>query len=154
MTFERNIVVGLLVVLLLAGIACGPKNGDMPVVYVEKDITSDLMVRPGTWEVGEIKRCELASRATPFLSPGEKDLLLCGMPTSLLWLESKPSGEQTVKYPQLVEQGKQARHYLYNHAKTFAVAFHNNGQKEPWIDGKGYDTFWQCKRTGDGISCE
>jgi hypothetical protein len=68
-------------VLLLAHIGCGPKNQDMLVAYVRGNYAYG--VKPGTWDLNEVKECGMANRA---LLPDKRwDLLVCGAETQAAW---------------------------------------------------------------------
>lgn len=136
--------------LLLLNCGCGPKGRNVQVAYVKGSVYERLY--PGTWETGEIKKCELASGTSVAPDATKGDLLLCDIETWVVWSGTGPS-ELDTKYPQLVEQAKNQRSYLYDQAKIFRVNFHNSGHDEPWVNRKGHDTFWDCQKTADRIEC-
>jgi hypothetical protein len=131
---NRIAALAVLVVVVLTG--CGSRSKAMPVSYMEGDFES---VKAATWEMGEIKKCEMAGRTS---SPPDArgDLLLCDVDTWVAWSQGKfnPAMKSAV----------------YDDAKMFSVRIRGAGHDEPWVSGNGHDTFWQCKKTADGIDCQ
>jgi len=85
------------------------------------------------WDVGEIKKCERAS-GTSVAPDNRGDVLLCDSGPQVDWIQSH-------------------RDAVYESAKTYSVVLLTNGKDEPWVSGKGHDTFWQCKKTANDIEC-
>ncbi len=104
----------------------------MPVVYMRGN-TADGM-RQGTWDYGEVKECQIASRSTQ--PPDNRgDLLLCGPDTEYVWNISWLR-------PDLKTQ-------IYEGARTFRVTFRSAGRSS-----RTRDTWWKCQRTPDAIHCD
>jgi hypothetical protein len=131
----------LLAACLLLLTACGPKTQELKVVYVRGDF-AHLM--PDTWEAGETKDCQFASR-TSVAPDGRGDLFLCGIHSGVLWVATKFAAQ----IPAL----SHTRDVFYEDAKTFPVAIHGTGQDQPWVDGSGHSAHWQCKKMADRIDC-
>jgi hypothetical protein len=106
----------------------------MLVAYAQGDIFLPAL-RPGSWQVGETRRCEIASRGS--LRPDKgRDLLLCGDTTQLAWSQTWLRGD--------------IRNQIYDAAKALKVSFHSAGHS----GRKGTSPWWQCGRTSEGIDCE
>jgi hypothetical protein len=106
----------------------------MLVAYVQGDIfLPDLQL--GTWNFGETKRCEIASRGT--IPPDKRgDLLLCGDKTQLAWSQTWLRGDIKTQ--------------IYEAAKTQFVNFHSIGHGGT----RGGRVWWQCTKSSAGIDCE
>jgi hypothetical protein len=77
---HRLRAVGIGLLLIVAG-GCRPQNQNMLVAYVTGDVFLPNL-RPGNWNFGETKQCEIASRGSVPPDKG-RDLLLCGDSTRL-----------------------------------------------------------------------
>ena len=85
------------------------------------------------WDTGEIKDCEKASGTS--VAPDRRgDVLLCDSDVHVAWIRSQ-------------------KDEVYAAARTYSVTFLSSGKDEPWVVGPGHDTFWDCKKTADGIEC-
>ncbi len=89
----------------------------------------------GTWNYGETRECQLASRS--FQPPDTRgDVLFCGSDTELAW--------------NLGWLRPDLRNKIYENARLLKVSFRSSGHssrnKDPW---------WICKRNGeDEIACD
>ena len=121
-----------MVLLILVAAGCTPKDGTMKVAYM--CFNADYSMRPGIWNEGETKECQIASRST---EPPDKrgDLLICGNSTqtgwSISWLR-----------PDIKSQ-------IYENASTMSVTFHSAGHSS-----KVQDTWWSCKRIHENVRCD
>jgi len=140
MVFKNSIVLGkltrgliaLLPVLMLGG--CRPADQRMLVAYVRGSWV--IGVTPGTWNVGETKDCEIASRS-PILPDSRGDVLLCGEVTRETWG---------------LAAGNDLRSQIYEAATPRDVAFVNSGH--PMYSGSKFThTLWQCERAGEDLRC-
>jgi len=129
-------------VCLLLLTACSPKTQELKVVYERGDYAH---LTPDTWEAGEAKECQFASR-TSVAPDGRGDLFLCGTDSGVAWVVTKFAGQ--------FAEVSHARDVLYEDAKTFPVAIHGAGHDEQWVDGSGHGTYWQCKKMADRIDCQ
>jgi hypothetical protein len=113
----------------------------MPVAFAAGDFLIDL--RPGTWDIGEVKDCEVATNKG-------KELLLCGTNMSITWsmlsTEERSGGEKG-------SQATAHKSEIYLTAKTFPVTFH--GENTPLVlsTGERFPKAWKCQRIADGIDC-
>jgi len=86
------------------------------------------------WELGERKKCQLASESSP--SSGKNaDLLLCGEKATLAW-------QQTWLREDI-------RKSIYDLAHQEMVCFHSGGNG----GGRVTPRWWACTRVIDGIDC-
>ena len=145
--WQAVIISPIIAISLLAVAGCS-KPADMPVAFAAAgSLQYDL--RPGTWDVGEVKDCEVATHTDKYADKG-KDLLLCGMNVQLAWSGAEKSDG---------EKGSEAKDHNYEilislNAKTFAVTFH--GKNTPLAvlsNGESLPKTWRCQRTADGIDC-
>ena len=114
--------------------ACKPKSQEMLVTYVQGDVFwPDL--KPGTWKIGEVQRCEIASRGS---EPPDKrgDILLCGEKTQLAWSQTWLRGD--------------IRNQIYDAARKRPVRFSSTGHAAD----VGDSPWWACRRTPETIDCE
>ena len=121
------------IVLVILEAGCAPKDRSMPVAYI-KDGYAMYGVKPDTWDYGEVKECQIASRSTQ--RPDERgDLLLCGAATMTAW------GMSWLR-PDFKSQ-------IYQNARTFAVTFRSAGHSSRF-----HDTRWWCQRRPESINCD
>jgi hypothetical protein len=85
------------------------------------------------WDTGEIKTCERAS-GTSVTPDSRGEVLLCDSDSQVAWIQSH-------------------RDAVYEVARMYSVVFLTSGKDEPWVSGRGHDTFWQCKKTTSDIEC-
>jgi hypothetical protein len=106
----------------------------MSVAYVQGDVFLPKLIS-GPWQVGETKRCEIASRGS--VQPDKRgDLLLCGEKVQLAWSQSWLRAD--------------IRTQIYEAARIRRVYFHSIGRSR----GRGKGPSWNCIRTGDAVECE
>src|SRR5882724_10091706 len=115
--------VGLALVVIAS---CRPDNQKMLVAYVQGDVFQPHLTA-GVWEIGETKRCEIASP----IPTDQENLLVCGVQTQFAW-------SQTWLRPDIRAQ-------IYNATKEMLVTFLGQGHY-----GRNYHR-WDCERTISGI---
>jgi hypothetical protein len=121
-----------IVMLVILDLGCAPKNTNLPVADMQGNLADGL--RPASWDYGQIKQCQIASRSTQ--PPDERgDLLFCGPATLLAWNISWLR-------PDLKSQ-------IYQNTRVFGVTFRSGGHSS-----RAHDTWWSCQRMPDGIHCD
>jgi len=121
------------IVVLILEAGCAPKDRSIPVACIRSGYAA-YGVKPDTWDYGETKECQLASRSTQ--PPDERgDMLLCGTETLTAW------GMSWLR-PDFKSQ-------IYQNARTFPVTFRSAGHSS-----RAHDTWWWCKRTAESVSCD
>jgi hypothetical protein len=134
----KTLLLAVLVGGLLASVGCASPVS-IPVVFAEPGSYAGLgNARVGTWDVGEVKSCDVvsAAAATPHLN---RNLLLCGTDAQLTW-----EGHAD----------KDDRDDLILEAKSFAVTFHDAAVPAFSRDGETLPkSIWSCQKTADGIEC-
>jgi hypothetical protein len=94
-------------------------------------------LHPGTWDIGEIKDCELPA--------SEKEFMVCGYAALQAWAEaeeaeknSKQDTDSLAKHAAI-----STKHQMRDlDSKIFTVHFNGSG------------SFWRCKKTSDGFECD
>lgn len=132
--------------LLFAGACDRSRTMEIPVTVLEDDGNSDLQaLRPGTWDLGEIKDCQQVP-----LRPTQatEAMMLCGRAANLAWavITVEDAAEKLkAKDPATVD-----RWMTRDRAKTFLEI----KSKVFDVQRKGSGPFWRCRKTADGLVCE
>ena len=149
---------GLSLVPLLA---CSSSPRGMQILAIKCSgckAAEDLSER--SWEAGETKTCRRSEDIDRQSGHKEESMLLCDDGPSALvsavgleaWQYKQPKPDYADRAK---EQGTGIRRFLRDHARTFPVSFRGPGTRDPWINGKGYDTYWVCTKKPNGeINCQ
>jgi hypothetical protein len=133
----KNVLLAVLVGGLLASVGCAsPVNISVAFAAEGSYVASTGDSRVGSWDVGEVKSCDVVTDADFAKTGVKRDLLLCGTDARLTW--------NMLKYKEASE-AQDARDEMIAQAKRFAVTFHDGGHSLPKI--------WSCQRAADGIDC-
>lgn len=123
---------------MLAMCACSHIE-DLPVTVEEGNLAVGK-IRPGSWDIGEIKLCQKVElKPDPTLST--ETILLCGTDTDITWdILTREDQHPTADYPPEVRS--RAKLALSTDSKRYAVRL------------PGSATHLKCRRTVDGLSCD
>lgn len=119
--------------ILLAN--CKPPDQKILVATVRGNYISGIRAR--SWNYGEVRVCELASKST--VPPDTRgDLLLCGSETQDAWGNTEDN---------------KGRSDIYSSAVMTNVKFLNSGH--PGASGSKFSrTIWHCQKSMEGVLCQ
>ena len=111
-----------IVLLFLLSVGCTPKSGNMQVACMR--FNSFYNLTPASWNYGETKKCQMASRSTQ-LPDKRGDLLICGEDARVGWSMSYLRSD--------------FKSQMYENAHAVPVTFRSSGHS-----GRS-DTWWACE---------